>query len=81
LRLVRGANFMRLITSTQVLSLLHHLLNGMPDRWSRRRVQSPRTVLATLLILAIERGTTSTRRALSLLSNLFPQDGRIVNTR
>jgi len=67
---------MRIITSPQVLSLLDQLLKSMPDRWSRRRVQSPRTVLATLLILAIERGTTSTRRALSLISGLFPVSGR-----
>lgn len=54
-----------------IKTFLQHL-DSLPDRWERKRIQSPQTVFCTLLILALGRGTTSTRRALSLLSELFP---------
>lgn len=68
---------MRNLNAENILHLFNELLTFLPDRWQRRRVQSPRTILATLLILAIERGTTSTRRALTLLSDMFPESSRV----
>lgn len=67
---------MRTLETGNILKLLSQFLNSVPGKWQRRRVQSPRTVLATLLILAIERGVTSTRRALLLLRDMYPREGR-----
>ena len=47
---------MRTLHRGRLLDLLSLLLTDLPDRWHRRRVQNPRTILATLLLLAIERG-------------------------
>lgn len=48
----------------------------LPDTRIRKRKQTPQTVLCTLLLLAIERSTTSTRRALTQLAGMFPKKGR-----
>ncbi len=67
---------MRNLNRNHILTLLEDLLDNLPNHWQRRRVQGPRSILATLLVLAIDRGVSSTRRALVLLRDMYPSRGR-----
>ena len=63
---------MQPLKSKKIISLLQHLTDGLGECWKRRRKQGPKTVFLTLLITALGPGKISIRRALTLLSEIFP---------
>ncbi len=63
---------MQPLQSSKIIHLLRNLSSHLDDRWKRKRKQSPQTIFLTLMLMALSRSPISTRRALTLLSEIFP---------